>query len=100
MLQLTEVEEKQDIDIKLVREQYLKLAQKYHPDTSDQSNQEQVSANEETFIRVKESFERLVFLDKDSKGQLFVSARFQAKVQKKEEAKAAQMDSLKHRVKL
>ena len=56
-----------DIEMKVVREQYLKLAQKYHPDRSVE-NPEQAAANEAIFVKMKESFERLVNLDKESGG--------------------------------
>ena len=53
--------------MKVVREQYLKLAQKYHPDRSVE-NSEQAAVNEAIFVKMKDSFERLVNLDKESGG--------------------------------
>lgn len=35
MLEFKDVNTRLDIDMKLVRDQYLKLAQKYHPDSAD-----------------------------------------------------------------
>ncbi len=48
--------------MKLVKEQYLKLAQKYHPDSSTGLSESEKSSNEENFIKIKESFDRITVL--------------------------------------
>ena len=69
-----------EITLKTIREQYLKLAQKYHPDATAKAETEE---QEEAFIQMKESFDRLIELDKDSKGKLFVSAEMLREEEKK-----------------
>ena len=78
MLEFVDVQKRQDIDMKVVREQYLKLAQKYHPDvTSEKSNEKyDPKNNDEAFVNVKESFDRITTLDKESNGQLFLSLEY------------------------
>lgn len=66
ILEFKEAHKMTDMELKKVKEQYLKLAQKYHPDSG-------AEADEAVFINVKESFDRIVQLDKESNGQLFIS---------------------------
>ena len=48
-----------DLDLKKVRERFLKLAQKYHPD-ADSPNKNNNLLKDDKFITVKESFDRLL----------------------------------------
>jgi len=101
VLEFSQAQQFQEIDLKIIREQYLKLAQKYHPDVSTESaNGADTSENEERFIKVKDSFDRLVFLDKDSRGQLFQSAEHLRKAAQSEQEKQMRMSNLKQRIKL
>ena len=54
--------------------------------------------NDEAFIRVKESYDRIDFLDKDSNGQLFLSVEYLANLKEKENKKAEHMVSLKKKI--
>ena len=80
--------------MKIVREQYLKLAQMYHPDRSVE-NKEQATANEAIFVKVKGSFEKLVDLDKESNGYLFQSAEHLKKAAMERREKELRMQALK-----
>lgn len=80
--------------MRIVREQYLKLAQMYHPDRSVE-DQEQAAANEAIFVKMKESFERLVDLDKESSGQLFQSAEHLKQAAMERREKELRMQALK-----
>ena len=82
-----------DMELKKVKEQYLKLAQRYHPDSG-------AEADEAAFIKVKESFDRIVQLDRDSNGQLFLSMEKITLVQRSETEKAKHMGSLKQKIKM
>ena len=84
--------------MKKVREQYLKLAQKYHPDSGGQ--QAANPDDDAKFIKAKESFDRIVVLDKESNGQLFMSLEHIRQSKQAEEAKAQHMQSLKQKIKL
>ena len=84
-----------EMSLKVIREQYLRLAQKYHPDASVEDK-----APNEQFIRVKESFDRLSQLDKESKGKLFISADLLAKQRREEEERKQHLGSLKDKIRL
>ena len=51
------------------------------------------------FIKVKESYDRIVVMDKESNGELFLSVEYLTNMRNKENAKAAYMGDLKSRVK-
>ncbi len=52
------------VDLRRVKEQYLHLAQKYHPDASKDTSTDSISK----FIAVKQAYDRLLELDKQSQG--------------------------------
>lgn len=58
-----------DINMKAVKDQYLKLAQKYHPDRSSSGS----GKEDKAFIDAKAAYDRVVAMDRDFKGGLFVS---------------------------
>ena len=90
-----------EITLKTIREQYLKLAQKYHPDAVKGGEAKaQTEEQEEAFIQMKESFDRLVELDKDSKGKLFVSAEMLREEEKKAQESKQKMSNLKNKIKM
>ena len=61
ILEFADAHKKTDMEFKKVKEQFLKLAQKYHPDGG-------AFADESKFILCKDSFDRIVTLDKESNG--------------------------------
>ena len=85
-----------EMSLKTIRDQYLKLAQKYHPDAAVSED----SAPNEQFIQVKESFDRLTELNKESKGKLFITADQLAQQKREEEERSQQMGSLKDKIRL
>lgn len=83
--------------MKLVREQYLKLAQKYHPDTVQ--DKKTFKNNDEAFIQVKESHDKIVILNKEQNGELFLSVDAINNQKAEENEKVEDMADLKQRVK-
>ena len=73
VLEFTDVHKRQDIDLKAVRKQYLKLAQQYHPDVV--ADKLTTKMNDMKFIEVKSSSDRIRTLDKESNGDLFMSTK-------------------------
>ena len=71
VLEFYNVEKGRDIDIDLVKEQYYKLAQKYHPDAGESNEKDET----EEFIKVKASFDRLMEINKESRDRLFITER-------------------------
>ena len=69
ILEFQNVERRRDIDLEAVKEQYYKLAQKYHPDTGESNQKDET----EEFIKVKNSFDRIMELNKESNNMLFIS---------------------------
>ena len=55
----------------VVREQFLTLSKKYHPDVTKGDSEE---ANKK-FIQIKEAFDRLGEMDKDRDGELFLKEK-------------------------
>ena len=70
----------------------------YHPDRSVE-NKEQAAANEAIFVKMKESFEKLVDLDKESGGQLFQSAKELKKAAMERRENELRMQALKLKIK-
>ena len=70
ILEIQSSETSEAIDIKRIKEQYLRLAQKYHPDVVANSDEHDESSAEEMFIEVKSSFDRLVELNEQFDGNL------------------------------
>ena len=73
LLEIQSNETQEAIDIKRIKEQYLKLAQQYHPDViankeanieqSEESREAAIKDAEEMFIEIKAAFDRLVELN-------------------------------------
>ena len=63
---------RRQIDVRHIKEQYLKLAQKYHPDVL--ARREIADADEKAFhdkfVQVKTAFDRLVELNDEYEGEL------------------------------
>mmetsp|Transcript_9424 Transcript_9424/g.11544 ORF Transcript_9424/g.11544 Transcript_9424/m.11544 type:complete len:87 (-) Transcript_9424:890-1150(-) len=66
-LEITPEKAAQSINIKAIKDQYLRLAQRYHPDvlaaSQEDDREEKVEEIQEKFIKVKEAFDRLVELN-------------------------------------
>lgn len=80
-----------DIDFRLVREQYLKLAQLYHPDM-------QHVESAQKFLVVREAYDRLLELDQQSEGRLLLNTEGQTQKAKEEEDSRSKMQILKFKV--
>ena len=69
ILEFYDVEKRRDMDIDVVKEQYYKLAQKYHPDTGESNDKDDT----EEFIKIKDSFDKIMELNKEAKELLFIT---------------------------
>ena len=73
VLEIKSPETDPHLDLRMVREQYLKLAQRYHPDlTQVDITSELAIKNDEKFVAVKEAYDRLVELNTKSNFRLFI----------------------------
>ena len=52
------------LDLRTIREQYLKLAQRYHPDlTGEDIHSDAAKKNDEKFVLAKEAYDKIVELN-------------------------------------
>ena len=91
----------QSFNIKSIKEQYLRLAQMYHPDVVAQIKEEEMKEGEslmvleEKFIQVKEAFDRLVELNGQYGGQLLIDPETERAEELEKQARRAQMHELR-----
>ncbi len=79
LLEISPEKTAQSINIKLIKDQYLKLAQMYHPDVmasrigdgQEEQGDDAVDI-EERFVEVKEAFDKLVEINDQYGGHLLV----------------------------
>ena len=98
-LEIQSSETHEAIDIKRIKEQYLKLAQQYHPDViGNQDDQEEGKKAEEMFIEIKESFDRLVQLNEEFGGNLLTDPEADLAAHMEKEARRQQMHEVRMKI--
>ena len=92
---LKEVE--QSINIRRIKEQYLRLAQKYHPDsTFNAADEESMDLTmEDMFIEVKAAFDKLVELNQQWNGALLTDPEAELLYNIEQKKKRESMNKLK-----
>ncbi len=73
-LEFDHVDQITELQFKTVQEQFKKLAKKYHPDATEQKllDQETIDHYHEKFIMLKEAYDRMIELNQEKTGKLFM----------------------------
>ena len=88
-------------NIRAIKEQYLRLAQMYHPDVighlkeKDLKEGESHEELEEKFVQVKEAFDRLVELNGQYGGQLLIDPEAEKAEEIEQRRRQAQMQEVR-----
>lgn len=87
----------QSIDITLIKEHYLKLAQKYHPDAvaSRQEELKDDESPESKFVEIKEAFDKLVEINSEFGGSLLIDPEAEMAAQLEKELQRKRMHELR-----
>ena len=96
-LEIPLIEAEQSINIKRIKESYLRLAQKYHPDsTFDAAEEENYDHEvEDMFIEVKAAFDKLVELNHQWNGALLTDPEAELLHEIEQRKKRETMNKLK-----
>ena len=90
-------EAEQSINIKRIKESYLRLAQKYHPDSTFEAADEENydAAEQDMFIEVKAAFDKLVEMNQQWNGALLTDPEAELLHELEQKKKREQMHKVK-----
>ena len=85
------------VDFKVVRNQFLKLAQQHHPDTIE--NEDDLEQSQEKFIEVKTAYDRLVHINEQQNYAIFLDLEAEKKVQKDNKEITQKLSEIRRKIK-